>query len=129
MCAIKDAAEVGGRGMAMAALAPGKLVYWDVFAGTASYLAGYVQRGLQAPCILGGMAYLTETPTDKRYTNWFNLVLEGKLDKAREHYFATNVDGPGSHGLLHAAPRAARLLDPFRVDLQILRPTRRVARR
>ncbi len=89
MCAIKDAAEAGGQGIAVAAMAPGKLVYWDVFGGTAP------------PCVLGGMAYLTETPTDKRYTNWFNLVLEGKLEEAREHYTVTNVDGPGSHGLYY----------------------------
>ena len=101
MCAIKDAAERGGNGVAMAKLAPGKLVYWDVFAGTASYLAGYVELGFQAPCVLGGMAYLTETPSDKRYTNWFNLVLDGKLAEAREYYFNANVDGPGSHGLYY----------------------------
>jgi len=101
MCAIKDAAERGGGGAIAAELAPGKLVYWDVFSGTASYLAGYVQLGYQAPCVLGGMAYLTETPSDKRYTQWFNLVLEGKLDDARERYFATNVDGPGAHGLYY----------------------------
>ena len=101
MCAIKDADERGGNGMALAKMAPGKLVYWDVFAGTASYLAGYVQLGFQAPCVLGGMAYLTETPSDKRYTNWFNLVLDGKLQEAREYYFSADVDGPGSHGLYY----------------------------
>lgn len=101
MCAIKDAAERGGNGMVLARMAPGKLVYWDVFVGTASYLAGYVQLGFQAPCVLGGMAYLTETPSDKRYTNWFNLVLDGKLEEAREYYFNANVDGPGSHGLYY----------------------------
>jgi 4-hydroxy-tetrahydrodipicolinate synthase len=101
MCAIKDAATESGHGSALAKLAPGKLVVWDVAGGTASYLAGYVQHGLQAPVILGGMAYLTETPADKRYTHWFNLVLEGKLDDAREYYFSAHVDGPGSHGLTY----------------------------
>jgi 4-hydroxy-tetrahydrodipicolinate synthase len=47
------------------------------------------------------MAYLTETPGDKRYTNWFNLVLEGKLEEAREYYFSANVDGPLAHGLTY----------------------------
>jgi 4-hydroxy-tetrahydrodipicolinate synthase len=101
MCAIKDAATESGHGSALARLAPGKLVVWDVAGGMASYLAGYVQRGLQAPAILGGMAYLTETPADKRYTHWFNLVLEEKLDDAREYYFSAHVDGPGSHGLTY----------------------------
>ena len=101
MCAIKDAATIPGHGMALAKLAPGKLVVWDVSGATASYLAGYVQLGFQSPCVLGGMAYLTETPSDKRYTTWFNLVLEGKLEEAREYYFSADVDGPGAHGLTY----------------------------
>jgi 4-hydroxy-tetrahydrodipicolinate synthase len=102
MCAIKDPATTPGHGIAVSQMIPGKLVMWDVSGSpSALYLAGYVQQGLQGPCILGGMAYLTETPSDKRYTNWFNLVLEGKLDEAREYYFNANVDGPGAHGLTY----------------------------
>lgn len=101
MCAIKDAAEAGGNGIPVAKMAPGKLVHWDVFAGIASYLAGYVQLGYQSPCILGGTAYLSERPSDKRYSTWFNLVLEGKLEEAREHYFTITNDGSGSHGLTY----------------------------
>src|SRR5438067_9001834 len=83
-------------------MTPGQLVMWDV-SGTVSalYNAGYVQAGLQGPCVLGGMAYLTETPSDKRFTTWFNLVLEGKLEEAINYYFSANVDGPGSHGLTY----------------------------
>lgn len=102
MCAIKDPATMSGHGTAVAKLVSKKLVVWDVSGDpVASYLAGYVQAGLQGPCILGGMAYLTETPSDKRYTQWFNLVLEGKLDEAREYYFRANIDGPGAHGLTY----------------------------
>jgi 4-hydroxy-tetrahydrodipicolinate synthase len=102
MCAIKDPATIAGHGIAVSKMVPGKLVMWDVSGDlTASYLAGYVQEGLQGPCILGGMAYLTETPSDKRHTQWFNLVLEGKLDEARTFYFSANVDGPGAHGLTY----------------------------
>ncbi len=97
MCAIKDPAEYPPHhGMAVAKLAP-ELVMWETSATT--YNAGYVQAGLQGPCTLGGIAYLTETPSDKRYTNWFNLVLEGKLSEAIEYYFGANVDGPLSHAL------------------------------
>jgi 4-hydroxy-tetrahydrodipicolinate synthase len=114
MCAIKDASNTPGHGMALASMAPRKLVAWDVSGGTASYLAGYVQLGFQAPCVLGGMAYLTETPSDKRYTDWFNLVLEGKLEEAREYYFRANVDGPGSHGLYYTEiPERPRYLTHF----------------
>jgi 4-hydroxy-tetrahydrodipicolinate synthase len=102
MCAIKDPATTAGHGIAVSNMVPGKLVMWDVSGnGPAIYLAGYVQRGLQGPCVLGGMAYLTETPSDKRFTNWFNLVLDGKLDDAREYYFSANVDGPAAHGLTY----------------------------
>jgi 4-hydroxy-tetrahydrodipicolinate synthase len=47
------------------------------------------------------MAYLTETPSDKRYTTWFNLVLEDKLEEAIRYYFSANVDGPLAHGLTY----------------------------
>ena len=114
MCSIKDAATIPGHGMALANMAPGKLVVWDVSGATASYLAGYVQLGFQAPCVLGGMAYLTETPSDKRYTAWFNLVLEGKLEEAREQYFSADVDGPGAHGLTYTQlPERANYLTHF----------------
>jgi 4-hydroxy-tetrahydrodipicolinate synthase len=100
-CAIKDAAVQGGFGKAAAKLAPGKLVYWDVFAGISSYHAGYVELGYQSPAILGGVAYLSETPSDKRYSSWFSLVLEGKLEEARAHYEAADLDAAGSHGLTY----------------------------
>ena len=130
MCAIKDAAERGGNGMVLAKMAPGKLVYWDVFVGTASYLAGYVQLGFQAPCVLGGMAYLTETPSDKRYTNRVQprprrqargsprVLLQCKRRWARF-----------PRPLLHAASRATGLLDPLRFHVQVLRAARRSPRR
>jgi len=101
MCAVKDPSTGWGarNGQAAAKMAPGKLVYWDVSAGISSYMAGYVQLGFQAPAVLGGVGYLTETPSDKRYSNWFSLVLEGKLEEAREHYFSADVSTASSHGL------------------------------
>ena len=102
MCAIKDPATTAGHGVAVSKLVPGMLVVWDVSALPAAlYNAGYVQAGLQAPCMLGANVYLTETPSDKRFTTWFNLVLEGKLEEAVQHYFSANVDGPGAHGLTY----------------------------
>jgi 4-hydroxy-tetrahydrodipicolinate synthase len=102
MCAIKDPATTPGHGVAVSKLVPGMLVVWDVSSPPAPlYNAGYVQAGLQAPCMLGANVYLTETPSDKRFTNWFNLVLEGKLEEAIHYYFSANVDGPGAHGLTY----------------------------
>jgi 4-hydroxy-tetrahydrodipicolinate synthase len=102
MCAIKDVGSSPGHGTAVSRMVPGKLVMWDVGQNaSALYNAGYLQAGLQGPCMLGCMAYLTETPSDKRFTNWFNLVLEGKLEEAIRYYFSANVDGPGAHGLTY----------------------------
>jgi 4-hydroxy-tetrahydrodipicolinate synthase len=94
MCAIKDAAEAGGNGMIVGRLAPGKLVYWDVFAGPASYFAGWVQLGWQSPCSLGATAYLAETPSHKG-SGWMNLVLEDKLEEAREQWLAASANSAG----------------------------------
>lgn len=102
MCAIKDPATIAGHGIAVSRLVPGKLVMWDVTMNSpALYFGGYVQSGLQGPAVLGGMAYLTETPSDKRFTHWFNLVLDGKLEEAREYYDSADVDGPAAHGLTY----------------------------
>jgi 4-hydroxy-tetrahydrodipicolinate synthase len=104
MCAIKDAASTPGHGLAVSRMLSGRsdLVMWDVSVDiSTTALAGYIQAGLQGPAVLGGTTYLMETPSDKRYTEWFNLVLEGKLEEARSDYFDKNVGGPGSHGLFY----------------------------
>jgi 4-hydroxy-tetrahydrodipicolinate synthase len=102
MCAIKDAATIAGHGVAVTKLVPGKLVVWDVSGPSAvTYLAGFVQEGLQSPCVLGGNRYLSETPSDRRFTHFFNLVLDGKLEEARAYYFSANVDGAEAHGLTY----------------------------
>ncbi len=102
MAAIKDASSSAGHGAAVAKLAQGALVVWDVSSPMiTSYNAGNVARGLQAPCLIGADAYLNETPSDKRFTNWFNLVLEGKLDEAVAYVESADLEGPGSHGLTY----------------------------
>jgi 4-hydroxy-tetrahydrodipicolinate synthase len=100
MCAIKDGAMRPGQSAMVSALAPGKLVILNAGVDTlTTYLSGYLQQGLQGPCIMGGIGYIQETPSDKRFTNWFNLVLDGKLDEARSYFFGANVAGPLEHGL------------------------------
>jgi 4-hydroxy-tetrahydrodipicolinate synthase len=99
MCAIKDAAEKGGNGMIVGRLAPGKLVYWDVFAGPASYFAGWVQLGWQSSCSLGGTNYLSETPSHKASGGWLELVREGKLEEAREQWLVAS-SGASTAGTL-----------------------------
>ena len=102
MCAIKDGATRPGQAAAVSQLVPGKLVILNAGVDTlTTYMSGYLQQGLQGPCIMGGIAYLNETPSDKRFTNWFNLVLDGKLEEASSYYFGANVAGPLSHGLTY----------------------------
>jgi 4-hydroxy-tetrahydrodipicolinate synthase len=37
-----------------------------------------------------------------RNTHYFNLVLEGRLEEARNYYYGAKVDSPNSHGLAYA---------------------------
>ena len=97
VCAIKDPADKPAHhGAILARMAPG-LVMWET--DNVAYNAGFLQQGLNGPCQLGCVAYLTETPSDRRYTNWWNLVVEGKLTEASEYYYAAGVETPNSHGL------------------------------
>jgi 4-hydroxy-tetrahydrodipicolinate synthase len=99
VCAIKDAADSLFHGVTVATLAPDMQVF-DIQA--TSLLAGHVQLGLHAPAILGGIGYLIETPGDMRYTKFFNLVLEGKLEEARNQYYNGKIESTNSHGLAYA---------------------------
>jgi 4-hydroxy-tetrahydrodipicolinate synthase len=99
VCAIKDAADTPAHhGAILSRLAP-ELVTWGI--DITEYNAGYLQQGLNSPCLLGAMAYLTETPSDRRQTEWFNLVLEGKITEATEYFYAAGVATPSSHGLYY----------------------------
>ncbi len=94
VCAIKDAAETPAHhGVILAGLAP-ELVTWGI--DIMEYHAGMLQRGLQSPCLLGATAYLSETPSDRRQSEWFNLVLEGKVVEAAEYYYSAGVGTSGS---------------------------------
>jgi 4-hydroxy-tetrahydrodipicolinate synthase len=90
MCAIKDAAESPPvHGAIVARLAP-ELVVFDC--SQTSLMAGNIQAGLHGPCVLGGIGYLMETPNDRRYSKWFNLILDGRLDEARKHFYSSKVN-------------------------------------
>ena len=99
ICAIKDAAPLPAHhGLILARMVP-EIVTWGIDA--MEYNAGFVQQGLLSPCMLGGSAYLFETPSDRRYSEWFNLVLEGKITEASDYYQAADLETAGSHGLAY----------------------------
>lgn len=62
------------------ALAP-ELVIWEC--DTMVYEAGWLQDGIVGPAQLGTGGYLYETPDDKWYTHYWELIWSGALDEAR----------------------------------------------
>jgi 4-hydroxy-tetrahydrodipicolinate synthase len=64
------------------ALAPG-LVIWEC--DGLVYEAGWLEDGIVGPAQLGTAGYLYETPDDKWYTQYWELVWNGELEKARQH--------------------------------------------
>jgi 4-hydroxy-tetrahydrodipicolinate synthase len=62
------------------ALAPG-LVIWEC--DMMVYEAGWLQDGIVGPAQLGTAGYLFETPDDKWYTQYWEMIWAGDLDGAR----------------------------------------------
>jgi 4-hydroxy-tetrahydrodipicolinate synthase len=65
------------------ALAPG-LIIWEC--DTMVYEAGWLQDGIVGPAQLGTSGYLYETPDNKWYTQYWELIWDGKLSEAREFH-------------------------------------------
>ena len=65
------------------ALAP-DLVIWEC--DTMVYEAGWLQDGIVGPAQLGTAGYLYETPDNKWYTQYWQLIWAGKLQEARRFY-------------------------------------------
>jgi 4-hydroxy-tetrahydrodipicolinate synthase len=92
VCAIKDTPpNPPFHASLVARLAPDLVVWGNPYL---TYNAGFLQQGLSGPCHLGAPAYLLETPGDRRFSTWFDLVLEGKLAEATEYYYAAGVEVP-----------------------------------
>jgi 4-hydroxy-tetrahydrodipicolinate synthase len=64
------------------ALAP-ELVIWEC--DTMVYEAGWLQDGIVGPAQLGTAGYLHETPDDKWYTQYFELIWAGEIEKGRQY--------------------------------------------
>jgi 4-hydroxy-tetrahydrodipicolinate synthase len=70
------------------ALAP-DLVIWEC--DTMVYEAGWLQDGIVGPAQLGTAGYLYETPDNKWYTHYWQLIWDGKLDAGRR-FHKTHAD-------------------------------------
>jgi 4-hydroxy-tetrahydrodipicolinate synthase len=66
--------------LALHALVP-DMVIWEC--DTMVYEAGWLKDGIVGPAQLGTSAYLFETPTDKRFTRYWQLIWAGRIDEAK----------------------------------------------
>ena len=79
-------------GHEMHRLAPG-LVIWEC--DLIAYRAGWLQAGIVGPAQLGTAGYLHETPERPIYTQYWNLIWDGRLDEARRHAEESGLDQLG----------------------------------
>jgi 4-hydroxy-tetrahydrodipicolinate synthase len=78
------------------ALAPDLLIWECDFM---VYEAGWLQEGIVGPAQLGTAGYLFETPDDKWYTQYWELIWDGRLDEARAFWKEHSVrSGLGHSG-------------------------------
>jgi 4-hydroxy-tetrahydrodipicolinate synthase len=78
--AVKEGVQDSYSGSAqLHALAPG-LVIWEC--DFLVYRAGWLQEGIVGPAQIGTAGYLYDTPEDRRYTHYWELIWDGKLAEA-----------------------------------------------
>jgi len=92
VCAIKQGIMHYGPSHEMHRLAPG-LVIWEC--DLIAYRAGWLQAGIVGPAQLGTAGYLHETPERPIYTQYWNLIWDGRLDEARRHAEESGLDQLG----------------------------------
>jgi 4-hydroxy-tetrahydrodipicolinate synthase len=86
---IKEGACLPPRARAIHKAAPGLLV-WEC--DDLAYKAGWLQQGIVCAAQLGTAAYLFETPKNKRFTQFWELVWEGKLADANAHWRESGLE-------------------------------------
>jgi len=74
---------------ALHALAP-ELVIWEC--DLIVYSAGWLQQGIVGPAQLGTAGYLFETPDNRVYTRYWELVWDGKLAEAATFWGESGLD-------------------------------------
>ncbi|SEO54668.1 dihydrodipicolinate synthase family protein [Trujillonella endophytica] len=89
VCATKEGAFRPYASKALHALAP-DLVIWEC--DLIVYRAGWLQEGIVTGAQLGTCGYLYETPDDKRYTAYFQLIEAGDIPAAAAHAKASGID-------------------------------------
>jgi 4-hydroxy-tetrahydrodipicolinate synthase len=89
VCALKSGLFRPAHSAALHRLAP-DLVIWEC--DMLAYRGGFLRRGITAPGILGGTAYLYEIPGNKIYSEQWQLLLSDKLSEAIDHWYDSGLD-------------------------------------
>ena len=97
-----------GSDFELARLAP-ELVIWEC--DMLAYRAGFLRRGISAPGILGGSAYLYETPSQRTYSAQWELLVSDKLSEAIDHWYESGLDDLVTS--LHRAFGASNVEAPY----------------
>jgi 4-hydroxy-tetrahydrodipicolinate synthase len=89
VCATKEGAFRPGNSRMLHNLAP-DLVIWEC--DTTVYRAGWLREGVVGPAQLGTTGYLHETPQRRVFTEYWELIWNGKLVEAMDYAVATGLD-------------------------------------
>ena len=108
ICAVKNGMFRPSASAALHRLAP-ELVIWEC--DMLAYRAGFLRRGISAPGILGGSAYLYELPGNKIYSAQWDLLVSDKLSQAIDHWYDSGLDELVTG--LHAAFGASNVEAPY----------------
>ena len=89
VCATKEGAFRPSNSRRLHELAPDLLI-WEC--DTTVYRAGWLRDGIVCAAQLGTAGYLFETPQRRLFTEYWNLVWEGKLLEAMDYARSTGMD-------------------------------------
>lgn len=108
ICAVKNGMFRPSHSAALHRLAP-EVVIWEC--DLLAYRGGFLQRGISAPGILGGSAYLYELPNHRVYREQWELLMSNKLSEAVDHWYDSGLDDLVT--ALHRAFGASNVDAPF----------------
>ena len=108
VCAVKNALFRPAHSAALHRLAP-ELVIWEC--DMLAYRGGFLRQGITAAGVLGGSAYLYETPANKLYSTQWDLLVSDKLSEAIDHWYESGLDDLVSD--LHSAFGASNVEAPY----------------
>jgi 4-hydroxy-tetrahydrodipicolinate synthase len=108
ICAVKNGMFRPSHTAALHRLAP-EVVIWEC--DMLAYRGGFLQRGIAAPGILGGSAYLYELPGRRVYREQWELLVANKLSEAVDHWYDSGLDDMVTG--LHHAFGASNVEAPF----------------